>query len=90
MDSECYRMQIVNKDGTRRNVVAKISKDPDEDKNTYYRDVQAQMCAKMWSMEFNECDVPKSIEPAPSRRTNSRGGEVATLLRRDTTARAEG
>ncbi|EKX49331.1 hypothetical protein GUITHDRAFT_151508 [Guillardia theta CCMP2712] len=59
---ECYRMQIVSKDGTRRNVVAKISKDPDEDKNTYYRDVQAQMCAKMWAIEFNACDVPKSID----------------------------
>ena len=51
--------QLVQKDGTRKNVVAKVSKDPNEDKNTYYRDVQAQACAKQWAMQYNDCGVPK-------------------------------
>lgn len=33
---------MVQKDGSRKNVVAKVSKDPNEDKNTYYGDVHAQ------------------------------------------------
>ncbi|MGB1599924.1 MAG: hypothetical protein ACPIOQ_44655, partial [Promethearchaeia archaeon] len=52
----CHRMQIVNRDGTRTNVVAKVSKDPSVDRKTYYNDVQAQACAKQWAMEFNDHD----------------------------------
>jgi hypothetical protein len=62
----CYRMQVVSKDGTRHNVVAKVSKDPMEDRNTYFRDVQAQMCSKMWAAEFNARDVPKQIDFVPA------------------------
>jgi hypothetical protein len=56
----------VQKDGSRKNVVAKVSKDPNEDKNTYYRDVQAQACAKMWAMEYNDCGTPKVIDFVPA------------------------
>ena len=62
----CYRMQVVRKDGTRHNVVAKVSKDPMEDRNTYFRDVQAQMCSKMWAAEYNARDVPKQIDFVPA------------------------
>ena len=58
----CHRMQIVNRDGTRTNVVAKVSKDPSVDRKTYYNDVQAQACAKQWAMEFNDHDIPKMID----------------------------
>ena len=51
--------QLVQKDGSRKNVVAKVSKDPNEDRNTYYRDVQAQACAKLWAIEYNDSGVPK-------------------------------
>ena len=56
----------MQKDGSRKNVVAKVSKDPNEDKNTYYRDVQAQACAKMWAMEYNDCGTPKVIDFVPA------------------------
>jgi hypothetical protein len=52
--------QLVKKDGTRGNLVAKVSKDPNEDRNTYYRDVQAQTVSKQWAMEYNDCGIPKS------------------------------
>ena len=56
----------MQKDGSRKNVVAKVSKDPNEDKNTYYRDVQAQACAKLWAMEYNDCGTPKVIDFVPA------------------------
>lgn len=46
--------------------VAKASKDPNEDRNTYFRDVQAQMCAKLWAAEYNSQDVPKRIDFVPA------------------------
>mmetsp|Transcript_25157 Transcript_25157/g.60038 ORF Transcript_25157/g.60038 Transcript_25157/m.60038 type:complete len:365 (+) Transcript_25157:160-1254(+) len=58
----CYRMQIVGKDGSRENVVAKVSKDENEDKMTYYRDVQAQACAKQWAIEYNAQSTPKKVD----------------------------
>lgn len=63
---QVYRMQIVAKDGTRHDVVAKVSKDPNEERSTYYRDVQAQMCAREWAAEFNNQSVPKPIDFVPA------------------------
>jgi len=62
----CYRMQVATKDGSRHNLVAKVSKDPAEDRNTYFRDVQAQMCAKLWAAEYNSQNVPKQIDFVPA------------------------
>mmetsp|Transcript_10189 Transcript_10189/g.13981 ORF Transcript_10189/g.13981 Transcript_10189/m.13981 type:complete len:456 (-) Transcript_10189:41-1408(-) len=41
--------------------VAKISIDPDEDRNAYFADVEMQMYAKEWADKFNKMRPPKKI-----------------------------
>mmetsp|Transcript_9489 Transcript_9489/g.21726 ORF Transcript_9489/g.21726 Transcript_9489/m.21726 type:complete len:334 (-) Transcript_9489:41-1042(-) len=57
-----YRVQDIDKDGNRKNVVAKMAKDPSEPRETYFRDVQAQMVAKKWAAEYNKRSPPKLID----------------------------
>jgi len=42
--------------------VAKISIDPDEDKETYYQDVETQMYAKKYAEAYNLCKPPKKVD----------------------------
>ena len=49
-----YRMQDLTKGETQNEFVAKMSRDPNEQRHVYYDDVAMQMEAKMWAQKFNQ------------------------------------
>lgn len=42
--------------------VAKISIDPEEDRQTYFQDVEMQMYSKKWAEKFNSYNPPKKVD----------------------------
>jgi hypothetical protein len=42
--------------------VAKISIDPEEDRDSYFQDVEIQMYSKEWAKKFNSYNPPKKVE----------------------------
>jgi hypothetical protein len=59
-----YRMKILegmDVHGMDRYFVLKLSKDPQELTRQYYKDVETQMEARKWAMEYNKKGVPKEV-----------------------------
>lgn len=61
-----YQSQIPELSSTVRassaSYVAKIAIDPNEDRETYFKDAEMQMYAKQWADRYNKYDPPKRVD----------------------------